>query len=36
MRRSEPDYRPLRAAILIWIPLVLIGCTILYYRLVTP
>ena len=34
MRRIEPDYRPLRAAILIWIPLVMLGCVILYYRLV--
>jgi hypothetical protein len=36
MRRIEPDYRPLRAVFLIWIPLVMLGCAILYYRLVTP
>ena len=34
MNRLEPDYRPLRAAILIWIPLVLLGCAILYYRII--
>ena len=33
MRRLEPDYRPLRGAILIWIPLVLFGCAVLWYRL---
>jgi hypothetical protein len=31
MRRIEPDYRPLRAAILILIPLVMLVCIAVYY-----
>ena len=31
MRRSEPDYRSLRAAILILIPLVMLVCIAVYY-----
>ena len=33
MRRLESDYRPLRGAILIWIPLMLFVCAVIWYRI---